>query len=248
MADPNGAAKNKDEARVARIMRVELNGQLDRIMAALGDPPDLNRLDLEFWTEEQQALIRALRPEIERMVVAGAQTTFDLLPLQFDWALAAQDAIGFAQTYTFELVTGLDRTSQRTLQRKVADYIENPTTIGELRKSLIPTFGKTRANTIAVTEVTRAYAEGEQIAAAQAEAEGLKLTPIWNTSEDELVCPLCGPLNGKPKVVWAQLVPGTTWPPQHPRCRCWPTHAWDEPVLEAVPEVTTQTAGVPNAT
>ena len=243
MADPNGAAKDRDEARVARIMRVELNGQLTRIMAALGDPPDLNKLDMQFWTEEQQTIIRALRPEIERMVVAGAQTTFDLLPLQFDWALAAQDAIGFAQTYTFELVTGLDRTSQRTLQRKVADYIENPTTIGELRKSLIPTFGKTRANTIAVTEVTRAYARGEEIAAQRSQEIGLLLEPIWHTNADELVCPICGPNNGKRKSAgWT--VPNV---PAHPNCRCWLTHAWDEPVLEAVLEVTTQTAGVPNA-
>ncbi len=207
MADPNGAAKDKDEARVARIMRVELNGQLTRIMAALGDPPDLNRLDLEFWTEEQQALIRALRPEIERMVVAGAQTTFDLLPVQFDWALAAEDAITFAQQYTFELVgtpNGMGRsltaTTRRVLQTKVSAYIENPTTIGELRNELFKAgFSKTRANAIAVTEVTRAYARGEEISAKHSQEAGLELEPIWHTNEDELVCPICGPNNGKRK-------------------------------------------------
>jgi len=243
MTDPHGAAKDGDEARVSRIVRVELNGQLTRIMGALGDPPDINRLDMGFWTEEQQALIRALRPEIERMVVAGAQTTFDLLPVQFDWALAAQDAIDFAQGYTFDLVTGLDRTSQRTLQKQIAAYIENPTTLGELRKSLVPSFGKTRANTIAVTEVTRAYARGEEIAARLSQNAGLLLEPIWHTNRDELVCPICGPNDGKRKSAgWT-----VANVPAHPNCRCWLTHAWDEPVLEAVPAEPMQTAEVPNA-
>jgi len=207
MADPNGDAKDRDEARVARIMRVELNGHLDRIMAELGDPPDINKLDLAFWTAEQAIIITALRPQIERMVLAGAQTTFDLLPVQFDWALAAEDAIAFAQEYTFRLVgapgdTGrsLTATTRRVLQRKVSAYVENPTTIGQLRDELFTAgFSKTRANAIAVTEVTRAYARGEEIAAKHSQEAGLELEPIWNTLRDELVCPICGPNDGKRK-------------------------------------------------
>lgn len=233
MADPNGAVKDRDEARVARIVRVEFNGQLTRIMDALGDPPDLNKLDMQFWTDEQQSIIRALRPEIERMVVAGAQTTFDLLPVQFDWALAAEDAIAFAQSYTFELVgapgatgSSLTNTTRRILQKKVSAYIEVPTTIGELRNELFKAgFSKTRANAIAVTEVTRAYARGEEISAKHAQDAGLVLEPVWHTNRDEIVrkCPICWPNDGKRKSE------GWTVPtvPGHVGCRCWLTHQWE---------------------
>jgi hypothetical protein len=38
---------------------------------------------------------------------------------------------------------------------------------------------------------------------------------IWLASQDELVCPICGPLHGKRR--------GQGWtepPPAHPNCRC----------------------------
>lgn len=232
------------------MVRVELNGHMTRIMDALGDPPDIAKLDYTFWSEEEAAIIRALRPEIERMVVAGAETTFQLLPVQFDWALAATEAAEYANTYVPHLVAGLNKVTQRHLQIKLRDFFLAPTTRGELEKSLRVAFGKTRAQRIAVTEVTRAAMQGERIAAKLSQEAGLELEAIWHTNRDELVCPLCGPLDGEPESRWASIIPGTGSdnPPQHVNCRCWITHAWDEPVVEAVPVETAQTIGEPNAT
>lgn len=42
---------------------------------------------------------------------------------------------------------------------------------------------------------------------------------IWNTSEDDKVCPICRPLNQKPSEEWAEEFP--EGPPAHPNCRCW---------------------------
>jgi hypothetical protein len=71
-----------------------------------------------------------------------------------------------------------------------------------------------RAEMIAVTEVTRAASQGEQAIARELARAGIVMTPIWNTNQDDIVCPLCGPKNGK------EIEDGQ-FPPRHPRCRCW---------------------------
>jgi hypothetical protein len=43
------------------------------------------------------------------------------------------------------------------------------------------------------------------------------LTLVWVTEDDELVCPICGPLHLKPKSQWRGK-----HMPAHPGCRCTP--------------------------
>ncbi len=221
--DPNAAAKDKDEARLVRLLKVNLDEHLTRITGALGDPPDLNKLDAEFWSQEEKEIIAALRPEIERMALAGAKTLYDTIPVGFDWALIAEGAAKFAETYSFSLVRGINDHSRAVLQRKVKQYVETPSMMmGELRKGLEPTFGETRAESIAVTEVTRAYAQGEMAVVEEAKEVGLDMETIWHTNRDELVCPVCQPRDGKPMDEWDT----PEIPPIHPRDRCWITHEW----------------------
>jgi len=47
---------------------------------------------------------------------------------------------------------------------------------------------------------------------------GLQMRRVWNTANDELVCPICGPLNEQPEDVWSGDFPDG--PPAHPNCRC----------------------------
>ena len=68
---------------------------------------------------------------------------------------------------------------------------------------------------IAVTEITRAAAEGVKLTQETLRSSGLSFERIWRTANDELVCPVCGPLNGKPEREW-----GGVEPPAHPNCRC----------------------------
>ena len=58
---------------------------------------------------------------------------------------------------------------------------------------LEPTFGQVRAEAIAATETTRAFAEGTLLSYRQS---GLVLATSWKTSVDERVCPICRPLHG----------------------------------------------------
>ena len=77
-------------------------------------------------------------------------------------------------------------------------------------------FGEIRAEMIAITEATRAFSEGNiQEWLASGVVDGIK----WMTAEDELVCPICEPLDGKE----GSLTDGIEGlkPPAHVRCRCW---------------------------
>jgi hypothetical protein len=89
----------------------------------------------------------------------------------------------------------------------------------ELEALLEPVFGKVRAEAIAVTEITRAASAALDEYQAQLDDAGVMMEKVWRTNRDELVCPLCGPLNGKPETEWGDHGP----PPRHPRCRCFCT-------------------------
>ena len=139
-----------------------------------------------------------------------------------DWDLANEDAAQWARTHVGELVTKIDETTRATIRREVAEFTRNKESITDLARRLekVPAFSPERARLIAVTEVTRAYSEGNQQAR---EASGVVEGKEWLTSVDERVCPICGPMHG-------MIVPlnsdfsgpgGTFWnPPAHPRCRC----------------------------
>ena len=76
-----------------------------------------------------------------------------------------------------------------------------------------PLFSDARAESIAVTETTRAISEGEAFAAAViASVTRSLVTWFWQSEEDDSVCAVCDGLNG-------QEQPATE-PPAHPMCRC----------------------------
>lgn len=103
-------------------------------------------------------------------------------------------------------------------------------------------FSPSRAETIAITEVTTAISAAENAARQESAADdpaerargdfetpGTPVQPpvivndgtiaIWQTQEDERVCPVCGPLHDRRADSWASQFP--EGPPAHPRCRCF---------------------------
>lgn len=221
--DPNADAKDHWERHIIQLLRGRLKGQFQRVMKLLGWPPDWGRLDDAFWQSELGQMVADLRPAIEQMALMGAEGLIQRQNIGVDWVLVAQNAADWAQRYTFDLVRGVTDTTQRALQRRVAAFIETPgMTREDLEASLRPLFGEARASMIAVSETTRAYAEGERATAAVAQAQGFKLEPRWHTANDELVCSICGPNEGKLHLDgWT-----VDWPPAHVNCRCWVTHEW----------------------
>lgn len=188
-------------------------------MDALGDPPDITNLGSEFWATREGELLADLRPQIERMTLDSIASTGRYVPVAWDEVVIAREAADWAGRYTYELVHGITGNTERLLRDQVGRFVQTPgMTIGQLRDSLTPAFGETRAQAIAVTETTRAYAQGESVVQQYLRGAGLEMVRYWSTSADERVCELCGPLDGKPEDEWGDAGDG---PPRHPSCRCW---------------------------
>jgi hypothetical protein len=119
----------------------------------------------------------------------------------------------------FDLVGGITDTTRNALQKEVAAFLQNgDMTIQDLAQRLYRYYSPTRAELIAITEVTRAASEGEDATIREIEKlSGDKYEPIWQTANDERVCIICGPRHNK-------VVAKDDKPPAHPRCRCWRNH------------------------
>lgn len=79
-------------------------------------------------------------------------------------------------------------------------------------------YGRERAKSLAVTEITRARVAGERAVLDELESRGATITAIWRTEQDAKVCPICRPLDGEDQFRWELDFPDG--PPAHPRCRC----------------------------
>jgi hypothetical protein len=205
------------EARLARELARVLRGDMGRLIELMGDPPNLANLPPNFWDEAGQELRHVLTPFLERVYLDQAGNLISSTGIGVDWALVNQRAIDWASVYTFNLVQGITQTSQQTLSRALSAYYRDGLTRGDLEKLISPTFGPVRAEMIAVTEITRASSQGELALVEEISKYGLRMRPIWQTNNDDLVCILCGPRNGK------EIRDGQ-FPPIHVRCRCWVNH------------------------
>ena len=87
----------------------------------------------------------------------------------------------------------------------------------ELVAMIEPVVGAKRAETVAITAATEAATAGVRAYREGLRAEhNLEYVMIWETANDERVCPVCGALHGKREDEWG----GRSGPPAHPRCRC----------------------------
>jgi SPP1 gp7 family putative phage head morphogenesis protein len=127
---------------------------------------------------------------------------------------------GFGEGYGDAIAEILSQSSERQIRTQIAEWIRNDLTLDNLITNLgRQTFGMRRAEMVVTTEITRAYAEGNR--AAWRESRVIR-EMRWRTSADERVCEICGPLEGQTTGIDGEFE-GRTFPPAHPRCRCWIT-------------------------
>jgi len=174
---------------------------------------------------ETEAAMDELRAEIAtvltRAAVDEAMAQAVIGKIDFDIAVVNSAAMEWAHKYTFELVKGIDRTTRRLISNATRQFMETPgMTVGQLTELIAsPSITDVRAAQIAVTEVTRAYAQGTEVYQGMLKEAGIEMERVFNASGDEKVCDLCGPLNGRPESVWGDY----GGPPLHVFCRCWLT-------------------------
>jgi len=126
---------------------------------------------------------------------------------------------GFGQGYANALLETMTATTETGLRTIFGEWINNNLSYGQLVHQLDrAVFGRTRAEMIATTEITRAYAEGNRHSWI---GSRVIKRMRWQSVGDELVCPICGPRNQTIAELDRDF--GGYFPPAHPRCRCWVT-------------------------
>jgi SPP1 gp7 family putative phage head morphogenesis protein len=179
--------------------------------------PD-NPYQQEFWSNDEEELWNDVAPLLLEVYFSGIDGGVDALDpgmrVLVDFDHINTDALDFARRYRYDLIKGITETTRRQTQKAVSDWISSGAPLDALEAVLQKTFGSVRANMIAVTEVTRVFAEGNAAAWSSA---GLVDKVRWNTAKDDLVCPICQPRAGEEY----DLNDVTHRPPAHIRCRCW---------------------------
>ena len=145
----------------------------------------------------------------------GGVIGFDFDPTAYNEAARA-----WAKEYTYGLVKDLTENTRKVIQDTVEKFTAGEgLTKGELQDLLMPAFDPVRADKIAVTETTRAYSQAQSIYQDMLGEQGVDMERVWHTDQDDIVCPICRPLNNKPESEWSNRFPGGA--PAHVNCRCF---------------------------
>jgi len=184
-----------------------------------------------YWISAASKLKVKIEPILERAAKLGVAEATEDGPFQVPglslrvgvaWDLVNSSAVQWAREYSSALVRGLNETTRSRMAAVIARWIEDGEALPVLAERLNAVVNDPlRALTIAQTESTRAFAEGNVKAWT---AAGVKRWR-FNTARDEKVCPICGGRDGKV----FEMTDTANMPPAHVRCRCWLT-----PVLEGV--------------
>ena len=203
-----------DEGKLARLWARLFGKQKKRVMKKV--PKTGVVIWGPFWEEEMAHLQPDVQAEIVRQATVGAVGASEAIGVGVDMGFVNLEALAFAKEYAFNEIKLINSTSQKVVEEALRNFITIPGyTRGNFEEAIVGTFGPVRAEAIAITETTRAYAEGSEIAAEEIRKAGVELNTVWITSQDDLVCPICAPLHGKKRGDgWTDL------PPAHVRCRC----------------------------
>lgn len=219
--DPNRAAKLRLEQDIQRIFDRRLKEQLKLVVDQYNADHTVNTVHLENDQAYIDELIDILMSGSEDGIDAYTQT----LPAGAGVVIPPNLAADWARTYTYDLVKGIDETSISLLQGTISTFVETPgNTIGDVIEAIKPTFGEVRSSRIAITETTRAFAQGQKLAGDEIKKQfpDVEVTKQWFNNEDDLVCEICQGNSDAGEIPADELFPsGDDIPPAHVGDRCW---------------------------
>lgn len=218
---------NRDELerRLGRVIGRNQRAELDKLLSLLGNPPLISNVPPSYWENGWKDMAAAVEPVLMDIYLGQARAFMDAVPIGVSWDLVNEGAAEYARKYGFDLVKEIVKNTERgviellrALQEEIPNFYTEGMNLGQLTERLARWFSPVRAEMIAITETTRAASEAERrMVELIAQETGEGLIPVWQTSNDELVCPICGPKHGNP-------ITDGQYPPAHPRCRCWTVH------------------------
>lgn len=203
------------ERKLARIVGRDLRRELEKLLELLGDPPRLANVPHEYWQNGWREIQRDVEPVLTDIFLQQAEGFIAEIAIGVDWDMVNVTASTWARQHTEQILKDLFGTRYDHLNEIIPRFYEEGWNLGQLRTDLERYYSPVRAEMIAVTETTRAAVEGERAVVEQLQKEsGIRMIPIWQTANDDRVCPICGPKHGE------EITDGQ-YPPAHPRCRCW---------------------------
>lgn len=252
---------NSDPVAIMQVMDKFHAGLVDEWIGTDDQPGELVKVILAGMAAGNEALQQPSDMNPARAAGFG---------LDIAWDLMSQEAYNFARKYAYNLIRGIDQTTQNEVKKIVSEWIQSGEPTKELARRLTPVFqDKKRAKLIAQTESIRVYNEG---AFERWRQVGVKKA-IWRTVRDKRVCPICYMLNGQEGDIDAGWIHpgGTLIDPDfnrrinadmfrgrvyrdsaHPGCRCFRRPvviktADNKPVINPQTETVkaTEAAGVP---
>ena len=209
-----------------------LQGQYERVMQFIARNPTATQAQWDgFWTQEHAALWASVGPTMTQLASDGAIVSMLTSGNPDQWQHVNQRVIDWTRTYyaqgeEFGSMLQLNRTARQDVADAVIAWqrgeLSSQLGLPSLALELQPTFGQSRAETIAITEYTRI---GTQTKIFEAEADEDIDGYQYLTAADDLVCSRCGPVHGLtiPKGASGFVHPtlgNVGFPPLHGRCRC----------------------------
>lgn len=209
--------------------------------------------DPEFWTEARRIMVGAALPIFQELFMAGVeeamletfgtkaledhlfeigqkQTRTELRPVDQD--LLTTVALERLEIYTDNWWEQIESTTRKNLRAAIGTAVREGESTDQLIKRIEPTFGKARAQRIAITESTRLMTEGQL-----ATYDQLGVTQLrWKSVHDMNVCPRCKELEEQTRENPMQRGFESVVPPAHPGCRCRLSPVLDDEEIERIPE------------
>lgn len=183
----------------------------------------------EFWDEMDGEMWDEIAVLVVSIILAGIDGGIALLPtrakpfINLDGLYSR--VLEFTRSYRFDWIRGITDYTRTQVMTAISDWIRSGSPLDALIEALAPLFGDARARRIAITEVTRLFARGNQMAW---EETGFVNSVKWMTAEDEKVCPICNGLDGT--IIGIGDI--DAMPPAHTNCRCYIIPIVDEKAFE----------------
>lgn len=207
------------ERRLRAALAAGWDGEADELLATIqaasGAPP----ASAGVWAGLSAAVLKEIAPVLAEAYLQSARQLggrYDAV-VSVNYDIVNQRAADWARQYGGQLVRGVTATTRERVGALVDEFFNAPEVdLQALGARLGELFNPARGDMIAVTEVTRASAQGELglFAEIKRDNPSARIVQVWLTSQDELVCPVCGPRHGQ------RIASQNDMPPAHPRCRC----------------------------
>lgn len=224
--EPGKDRKEKMESRLQSVISKHFRKQKQALQSALEMNPPPKAIKADAADAYSGALgDEDVEPNVYRILLQAAQDGIDLFSetatLALDTTLVNEAAAKWAAKNAGQLVKDVDATTLKVIRSAISDFvITEGMTIADVMARL--PFGDARAMNVAITEITKSYANAAQLAGEETKRQypDVRVTKTWYANST--ACPVCAENDGVEVDIDDSFPSGDTMPGEpHPGCMCW---------------------------